>query len=321
MIKALAICGPTASGKTALSLRLCKKMPFEIISLDSMQIYKGMDIGTAKATEAERASVPHYMLDIISPLEDYSCGKYREDALLCVREILNKKKLPLFVGGTGLYLDSLNRNSSDEVEKSDTGYRQRLLLECDSEEKRQKLWQRLYDVDPESAEAIHYNNLRRVIRALEVYERTGKPKSYFDRLSKMGERDIDIKVVSLDFHNRESLYERINLRVDEMFEKGLYSEVLNLYKGGLLREDSTASRAIGYKEVISAIKGEISIDEARELIKLSSRRYAKRQLTWFRHIEDRITVYLDGEDGELLDVDAVFQNMLSEIKGLSLGED
>ena len=310
MIKAIAICGPTASGKTALSLRLSRDIPIEIISLDSMQIYRGMDIGTAKPTAEERSEIAHHMIDIVSPLENYSFAKYRESALVAAEEICKRGRLPVFVGGTGLYLDSLTRHISDDVPKSDTGYRERLLKDADSEQKRIALWERLREIDPESAEKIHYNNVKRVIRALEIFEVTGKPKSFFDKESKLAEREIDIKIITLDFHNRDNLYKRIDMRVDEMFSRGLYDEVLSLYRAGLLKEGTTAGAAIGYKEILECINGEGSLDAAKEKIKMSSRRYAKRQLTWYRHIEDRSTVYVDKEDGDVRKTDDIYREVL-----------
>lgn len=320
MINSLAICGPTASGKTALSMLLGEKIPLEIISLDSMQIYIGMDIGTAKATPEQTLKIPHHMIDVVSPRENYSVGKYRLGAMEAARKIQEKNKLPLFVGGTGLYYDSLIRQVPSEVPQSDTGYREKLLLETDTEEKKQILWQRLYEIDKESAQAIHYNNVRRVIRAIEIYEQTGKKKSELDKQSKLFEPEIKIDLISLDFHNRENLYKRVDLRADEMFESGLYEEVFNLYTNGLLPEESTASRGIGYKELISHIKGEITLSEARELVKLSSRRYAKRQLTWFRHVEPRHTVYLDSENGKMRDVNSVFKEVLKIAQQAKIGE-
>ncbi len=314
MIKTLAICGPTASGKTALSMLLGEKIPLEIISLDSMQIYIGMDIGTAKASKEQRSRIAHHMIDIVEPSENYSVGKYRVQALAIAKEIHNKNKLPLFVGGTGLYYDSLSRSLSDEVPESDAEYRQELLLRTDTEEKKQRLWQKLYEIDKESAEAVHYNNVRRVIRAIEIYEKTGIKKSELDKRSREEKSELTASLVSLDFHNRENLYQRVDKRAEQMLKDGLYDEVCSLYSTGKLPEGSTASRGIGYKEMISHIKGEITLDEALSLIKLSSRRYAKRQLTWFRHIEDRNTVYLDDENGKMRGINSVFEEILRIVK-------
>ncbi|MBR3681214.1 MAG: tRNA (adenosine(37)-N6)-dimethylallyltransferase MiaA [Clostridia bacterium] len=299
-MRAIALTGPTASGKTALSLAVASALGCEIISLDSMQIYRGMDIGTAKATAAERSAVPHHMLDIASPAEIYSAEDYRLAALECARGITARGGLPLFVGGTGLYLDTLIRGTSPLSPPADEKVRARLAAEAASEGGAHRLWLRLSEVDPESAEKTHENNLRRVVRALEIYELTGKSKTYFDRLSRVESRDISFGHITLDFHNRETLYSRVNERVDAMLADGLLEEVRALFDAGLLSGDTTAAQAIGYKEIAAYLRGEITLSEAVELIKLSSRRYAKRQLTWFRHNADAVRLFVDNEDGELL---------------------
>lgn len=298
MIKALAITGPTASGKTRLGIELARLMSAEIISSDSMQIYRYMDIGTAKPTAEERAEVRHHMIDFLSPNENYSQQMYRSDAIAAAREISRRGKLPLFVGGTGLYIDALMRAPIDEVPESSPEYKEKYLSDI-TEEKKEELWQRLYSVDPESAEAIHKNNLRRVVRALEIYEVTGKPKSYFDKLSQNRASEISVGMITLDFHNRENLYTRVDERVDKMISEGLVDEVRGLLSGGYLETGTTAAQAIGYKEIISYINGECSLACATDEIKLSSRRYAKRQLTWFRHVKDAERIFVDTEDGEL----------------------
>ena len=301
MIFALAVTGPTASGKTAISIDLAKRLDAEIISCDSMQIYKEMSIGTAKPTEEERAAVPHHMIDFISPKENFSVESYREMALPIARDIISRGKLPIFVGGTGLYIDSLMRRPSDSSPKSDPEYRERILSGIKSESDIDALWERLNSVDPESAEKIHKNNVKRVIRALEIYESTGKTKTELDRENKSEGSDIRIGMITLDFHQRENLYERVNRRVDVMLEEGLLSEAESLYSAGLLDGETTASQAIGYKELIPYLKGEASLTEALEQLKLSTRRYAKRQLTWFRHESFAARLYLDGEDGIMKD--------------------
>ena len=302
MIKAIAITGPTASGKTALSIELALRLGAQIISCDSMQIYRGMDIGTAKATAEERAAVPHCMIDFLPSTEPYSAESYRKDAMTEAERIVREGSIPLFVGGTGLYIDTVMRGCEVATPESDPEYRERILADISCEEDRQRLWERLNSVDPESAEKTHYNNVKRVIRALEIYDATGIPKSVFDRESRGAASDISVRMMTLDFHDRELLYERVNKRVDVMMNEGLYSEVLSLYEAGLLREDTTAAQAIGYKEIVSAIRGECTLDEAVEEIKLSSRRYAKRQLTWFRNKGDCERLFVDTEGGELRDL-------------------
>ena len=299
MIYALAITGPTASGKTSISIELAKLFSAEIICCDSMQIYKEMDIGTAKATSDERAAVPHHLLDFLSPKEDFSAEEYRKMALSSAGDISGRGRLPMFVGGTGLYIDTVMRSQQTDVPESSREYRDRIMESLKTEEDVLALWQRLLAVDPESAEAIHKNNVRRVIRALEIYDATGKPKSYFDRLSRLENPEIKVGMITLDFHNRENLYERVNKRVDEMMEQGLLEEVSSLYKRGLLEKKTTAAQAIGYKEIISYLDGKATLAEAIDELKLSTRRYAKRQLTWFRHEKEAYRLYLDREDGEM----------------------
>ena len=298
MIRALALTGPTASGKTALSLAIAEELSAEIISCDSMQIYKGMDIGTAKATNEERTRVPHHLIDFLSPLESYSAERYREDALRCALDISARGRVPLFVGGTGLYIDTVIRGVSNSSPESDPGYRDAILSSLKTEEDIHALWERLHSVDPESAERIHENNVKRVIRALEIYDKTGKSKTELDRATRDAASDIGVGMITVDFHNRETLYRRVDARVDEMIEDGLLSEVESLYRDGLLT-GQTASAAIGYKELIGYIEGRASLSESVEQIKLATRRYAKRQLTWFRHNTEAKRLYADLEDGTL----------------------
>ncbi|MBQ2737261.1 MAG: tRNA (adenosine(37)-N6)-dimethylallyltransferase MiaA [Clostridia bacterium] len=296
-ITAIAITGPTASGKTALSLKLAEALSGEIISLDSMQIYRGMDIGTAKATADERARVRHHMLDIIPPTADFSAQDYKRLATECARDIASRGRLPIFVGGTGLYLDTLTRNMSDEVPEASRDYIDTLPYDLTTDEGREALHKRLSEVDPESALAIHKNNVRRVARALEIFDKTGKTKSYFDALSRESS-DFDILHITLDFQERELLYERIDARVGIMMSEGLLSEVRTLASEGLLKDGTTAAAAIGYKELLPAISGDETLDECVEKIKAASRAYAKRQLTWFRHSSEAHRIMCD-KDGRL----------------------
>ena len=306
---ALAITGPTASGKTALSLALAEHLGCEIISIDSMQIYKHMDIGTAKATAEERARAPHHMIDFLSPKESYSAEDYRADAMRVLADIESRGRLPLFVGGTGLYMDTVMRGAELTSPPSSEELKARLLASAVTDEEREALWQRLREVDPESAEKTHKNNVRRVVRALEIYELTGKTKTYFDELTKKAKPDVDVGMITLDFHNRDNLYGRVDLRVDMMMEEGLLDEVRALYEGGILVKGTTAAQAIGYKEIISYLDGECSLEESIELLKLSSRRYAKRQLTWFRHNEGAKRLYIDREDGKMKDKDELIAEL------------
>ena len=313
MIKAIAIVGPTASGKTGLSLALAEKISAEIISADSMQIYTGMDIGTAKATESERGRVPHHLVDFLSPLESYSTERYRRDALECARDITERGKIPLFVGGTGLYIDTLLRGEQTSVPESSAEYREKIMSGLKTSDDVHALGERLLAVDPESAEKIHENNVRRVIRALEIYESTGITKTRLDEISKKAARDIEILVISLDFHDRDVLYRRIDTRVDQMMREGLLDEVKGLYEKGCLDGASTASQAIGYKELLAYIKGESSLAESVEILKQSSRRYAKRQLTWFRHVDAK-RIMIDDELGREKKADEILAEALEIIK-------
>ena len=310
---ALAITGPTASGKTALSLALAEHLGCEIISIDSMQIYKYMDIGTAKATEEEQKRAPHHMIDFLSPKESYSAEDYRADAMKVLHGIESRGKLPLFVGGTGLYMDTVMRGVQLESPPSSEELKEKLMAMADDEESREKLWHRLKEIDPASAEKTHKNNVRRVVRALEIYELTGKTKTYFDELTKAAKPEITVGMITLDFHNRDNLYARVDLRVEQMMREGLLSEVESLYRSGTLVKGTTAAQAIGYKEIISYLDGECTLDEAVEFLKLSSRRYAKRQLTWFRHNEDAVRLFVDREDGVMKTKD----ELISELYGIA----
>ena len=297
MIFALALTGPTASGKTALSLSLAKRFDCEIISCDSMQIYRGMDVGTAKATKEERAVCPHHLIDFLSPTDSYSAEDYRAEANRAIEDIVSRGKLPLFVGGTGLYIDTVMRAGELQSPPSSEELKARLLSEAVTDEQKAGLWERLREIDPESAEKTHMNNVRRVARAIEIYELTGKTKTYFDELSRQAASNVKIGMITLDFHNRDNLYSRVDRRVDMMLDEGLVDEVSGLKANGLLLPNTTAAQAIGYKEILEHLDGNLSLAESVELIKLSSRRYAKRQLTWFRRNEEAKRLYVDREDG------------------------
>ena len=309
MIQALAITGPTASGKTAISIALARELGCEIISCDSMQIYKDMNIGTAKVTAEEAAGIPHHLIDLVEPSEPFSVEDYRALAIERAKDIIERGGLPLLVGGTGLYVDALMRAPMTDVPESRREYRDSILAGLKTEADIDALWQRLREVDPESAEVIHKNNVRRVIRALEIYDTCGRTKSEIDRESKRAARDISIGMITLDFHDRENLYSRVDARVDIMMREGLLEEVASLYGDGRLPKDSTAAQAIGYKEIIRHLDGEISLAEAIDLIKLSTRRYAKRQLTWFRHNE-AMRLYLDSEEGVMRAKDEIIGDAL-----------
>ena len=280
--KILAVVGPTASGKSALAVSLAARLNGEIVSCDSMQIYRGMDIGTAKPDEAEQGGIPHHMLDIVSPEESFSCADYGRMARDEADDILRRGALPVFCGGTGLYLDAVLRSGfapdvppriREELRKREPG----------------ELYRELCEVDPVSADAIHPNNVKRVVRALEIYHGTGKTKSEWDRLSALAEQPYDALLIGLDYRSRETLYERIDRRVDDMLQRGLCEEVKRL---DLLR-DSTAAQAIGYKELYGWLDGQCGMEEAVSTLKQNTRNYAKRQLTWFRRNPDIHWLYPD----------------------------
>ena len=291
--KIIVICGPTASGKTSLGVELAKRINGEIISADSMQVYKEMNIGTAKVTLDEMQGIPHHLIDFVNPSEEYNVSMYRDDALKKIEEIFQRGKTPIIVGGTGLYIDTLiNGIEFSEIE-TDEEYRKQLeKLINEDENGKEILFEELRKIDEESANKIDKNNIRRVIRALEIYKVTGKTKSQIDRESVKGtEYNFIVFGINLD---REELYERINKRVDVMIVDGLIDEVKNVCSKYELSK--TAIQALGYKEVIEYFNNEISYDEMVEKIKRESRRYAKRQMTWFRHINS--IIWLEGNDKE-----------------------
>jgi len=292
MAKVIVIAGPTASGKTALSLAVAERFGGEIVSADSMQLYRGMDIGTAKATPAEQARAPHHMIDIISPAEDYSVARYVEDAARCCEDILARGKVPVITGGTGLYIDSLlsGRDFSAAEEHSPV----RAELDADyAALGGEAMLERLRAVDPDRAAKLNPGDRRRIVRALEVYLLTGETITAHDEASKLLPPRYEAAKILLSCKDRAYLYERINRRVDDMVREGLFEEVAALLAGGLSPE-CTAMQAIGYKEPARALSGELSREEAIELIKLGSRRYAKRQLTWFNRTEDALRIAWDN---------------------------
>lgn len=292
--RVIVVAGPTASGKTRLSIELAKQLNGEIVSADSMQIYKGMDIGTAKATREEKAQIPHHMLDVAEPWEEYSAARYVEDASRCCDDIIARGKIPVITGGTGLYIDSLlsGRNFA-MCEKGDNKLRDELSKRFDAVGGEEML-RELREVDPERAEKLNSGDKRRIVRALEIFKLTGITITEHDRRTKSLPKAYDACYFVLNFKDRADLYKRIEQRVDLMVKQGLFEEVEGLLASGL-PEHCTAMQAIGYKEIVSALKGEISKEEAIDLIKQSSRRYAKRQLTWFRKNQDACWLEFDSQ--------------------------
>lgn len=278
--KILVITGPTATGKTRLSVEHAKSFNGEVVSADSMQIYRGMDIGTAKVTQAEMQGVPHHMIDIADPAEDYSVSRYVEEADKAVRDILSRGKLPIIAGGTNLYIDSLIAGL-DFAERAEDAALRASLNERYDDIGGEAMLEYLRGFDPERAAKLHAADKRRIVRAIEVYTLTGETITRHDVETRKRPKRYDAVKIALTFADRTVLYDRINTRVDKMVADGLFDEVKGLLDAGL-SPACTAMQAIGYKEPAAYFKGEISKDEAIELIKLSSRRYAKRQLTWLR---------------------------------------
>ena len=286
----LAVVGPTASGKTWLGVELAKIYGGEVISADSMQIYKGMDIASAKPTEDEKQGTPHHLMDFLDRDVSFSAADYVSLANEKIREILSRGKLPIIVGGTGLYIDSLLENVKFSEGGSDEAYR-RELYDFAKEKGSEALHARLAELDPEAAEGIHPNNLVRVVRALEVCHVTGRRFSDLKRESRTVESPYDSLIIGLNFEDRQKLYDRIDLRVDEMVKAGLIEEARQLWQESGMK---TAANAIGYKELIPYFEGKAELEDCIGIIKQETRRYAKRQLTWFRRNSRIQWIMVDG---------------------------
>lgn len=302
--KVVVIVGPTASGKTALSIELAKKLDGEIISSDSMQIYKDMDIGTAKVTKEEAQGIKHYLVDFVSPDQRYTVSDFKKDAETAIKEILEKGKVPIVVGGTGLYVNSLIYGIEYQDMKIDEDYRNELMSRAEDPTELEKLWNEANDIDPEAMTKISKNDKKRIIRVLEIFKSTGKTKTEQEILSRQKGTEYDYKVFGISM-DRQKLYERINLRVDLMIEAGLEDEVRNLLNK--YSEFPTAMQGLGYKEVKEYFDGFLTRDEMIEKIKQESRRYAKRQLTWFRRNED--IIWLDKDDGMEKNLETIIKEL------------
>lgn len=297
--KLLVIGGPTAVGKTDLSIKLAKKLNGEIISADSMQIYRYMDIGSAKVTKDEMDGINHYLIDTITPDVPFSVADFKEYGDKALNEIISKGKLPIVSGGTGLYINSLTCNMTFTEAEKDEEYRKH-LENLALEKGNIYIHEMLKECDPISYEEIHPNNRKRVIRALEVFKLTNKPFSSYNAGEDFYNSNYDVYYYVLTM-NREKLYERINKRVDMMMKKGLLDECIRLKEIGYT-SDIQSMQGIGYKEILYHLEGKISLNEAIDMIKQGSRNYAKRQLTWFRR--DLRCVFLDKDkmgDDEILD--------------------
>ena len=288
--KVIVICGPTASGKTALSIEVAKKINGEIISCDSMQIYKDMNIGTAKPTKEEMGEIKHYLIDYVLPTERYSVAEYKKDAKKAIKEVIEKGKTPIIVGGTGLYVDSLIYEIEYPEIKFDEEYRKKLEKEVE-EEGLEKLYEKAKKIDPRAIQKISKTDKKRIQRVLEIYHATGKTKTEQEIISRQKEPEYAYKVYGL-LWDRQKLYDRINLRVDIMIEQGLIEEVKTILKK--YSKFPTAMQGLGYKEVVQYLNKEITKEEMIEKIKQETRRYAKRQMTWFR--KNKQTIWLNAED-------------------------
>lgn len=288
-IKTIFIVGPTASGKTSLGVDVAEYFGGEVVSADSMQIYKQMNIATAKPTKEEMRRIPHYMIDFVDPNESYSVAKYKDDAMKCIQNISAKGKIPVIVGGTGLYIDTLIYNTEFFSTETDPNLRNRLYDECKTLGC-EKMWKKLLEIDPEAAYKIHPNNSKKIIRALEIYYQTGKTLSEQNAVSRLAGEVLDPIIIGLDSTDRNYLYNRINQRVDLMLADGLLAEAEKFYSE---YGAGTAVQSIGYKELLPYLQGESPLEECVEKLKMQTRRYAKRQLTWFRKNKSINWLYID----------------------------
>ncbi|MCG7342949.1 tRNA (adenosine(37)-N6)-dimethylallyltransferase MiaA [Sporosarcina sp. ACRSL] len=303
--KVIAIVGPTASGKTSLSIELAKRLDGEIINGDAMQVYKELNIGTAKITDDEKEGIPHHLFDIKEPTESFSVAEYQSAVRSCIEDIRSRDKQPIIVGGTGLYIQSVLFDFRFTEEAGDEKIRAELEKELELEGGAERLYNRLQKIDPVSAEKIHPNNHRRLVRALEIIEVTGKTKNEHEQGA--GEEPLyDHLIVGLTL-DRELLYERINQRVDQMMNDGLLEEARGLWNKGVRNVQSV--QAIGYKELYEHFEGLITLDEAVDLIKKNTRHYAKRQMTYFRN-----KVNISWFDA-LLNKEKIVDGILSILKG------
>ena len=301
--RVIAVVGPTASGKTRLAVEIAKRYNGEIVSADSMQVYKYMDIGTAKPTDEEMQGIPHHLISIVEPTETFTLQDYLERAKACVDDILSRGKIPVIAGGTGLYVTSFIENISLSEAETDPEYREHLAKRAEKEGS-EKLLAELAEIDPQTAEKLHPNNIKRIIRALELYHTSGKTVTEQNEISKKIPSPYKFLEIGLRFSDRSVLYSRIDRRVDEMFSAGLENEISTLLQSGKLTRECNAFQAIGYKQFAPYFDGKIGINEVSENIKRESRRYAKRQLTWLRRDENIRWIEVDG-----LDIEHFFNNL------------
>ncbi len=291
-IPVIVVAGPTASGKSAFAVALAKIFNAEIISADSMQIYKGMDIASAKVTADEMQGIPHHLIDFVSPDDKYSVARYVKDAKAAIDAVTERGKNVIICGGTGLYIDSLLNNVNFEEQPDNSVIRDKLRKRR-AEEGIEALYRELTELDPDTASSLHINNEGRVLRALETYYLTGEKPSVLRRRAASFDSPYESAYICLEYSDRELLYDRINLRVDRMIEKGLVEEAKEYFDR---HPDDTASQAIGHKEIAKYLSGDISLEDASENLKRATRNYAKRQLTWFRRNNDAYRIYCDKFD-------------------------
>lgn len=316
MSKILSITGPTASGKTALSIALAHRLNGEIISCDSMQVYKGLTVGTAAPTVEEMDGIPHHGIGIVDVTDSFSVADWVTLADRWIEDITRRGKLPILCGGTGLYLDSLVQIGSFTENDRDDKLRVE-LSEFAKVHGNEALHDRLRQIDPEAAEAIHYNNVKRVIRAIEIFETTGKTKTETDQLQKQKGKRYDEFRVIIDFADRQVLYDRIDRRVNLMLESGILEEAKMLWNYKQSHPDTqlgTAWQAIGYKEFFPYFAGECTLNEAADMVRQSSRQYAKRQLTWFRGTEGYRIAPDNTSDGVLRSTEDMVEEVLCEVR-------
>ena len=306
-IPVIAIVGPTASGKTALAVELAKSIGGEVVSADSMQIYKGMDIATAKPTAEEMQGVPHHLIGFLDPNVPFSCPEYVRMAHTVLEDIHSRGKIPVVCGGTGLYIDSLLLNIDFGQELEDTEKKREIRRVCENMSG-EELLDILKKFDPECAQRLHPNNRNRIIRAIEVYELTGITQTEAQRRSRLNETPYDTIWICLDYRDRQKLYGRIDSRVDRMMENGLVDEARDYIS---LHRDSTASQAIGYKELKPYLEGSLSLEQASDNLKKATRHYAKRQLTWFRKNPELHRIFCD-DFGSLDEIKQQAENIIEQ---------
>lgn len=288
-IPIVAVVGPTASGKTALGIKIAQHFDGEIVSADSMQVYKGMDIGTARPTKQEQEGIPHHLIDFLDPAESFSVADYVKLAARVIEDIHSRGKLPILVGGTGLYINSLIDNIEFQPEPDNRAVRKALQKQAE-QLGNEAMLEMLRQIDPETASRLHPNNIRRIIRALEVYKTTGITMGEYQRLSRQRPSPYNVCMIGIGFKDRKVLYDRINKRVDLMVGAGLIEEARKVLDSPI---GTVAGQAIGYKELKPYLLGEIPLSEALENLKRETRRYAKRQLTWFRRDKRINWIYAD----------------------------